>query len=603
MDEQSKQGRPSNEQNDQHLLSHLKEFWDEGVSNYTKSFRKLQVLDQTDRGELWKAIGAKFPPYQILPDTNFVTYVKSNMLASIYCVSKSAEVLPTSDKDKQLCVDLNLMLDNFWDTHKVGFYQFQAGERASLLNLGITQVGWDEELVTGVDESLQKGNVKLKNIDPMKFMRDPYAVDLATSNWCCTYEDYHKSVLLRNTNYNKAMQQFLNRKEGDVLTKPVENGISKSGADGYYTLVCWWVRNNSGGIDEIHTVNNEHILWCKFNIKPSTFPFAMLYCNLPNSSLIGCSEPAKIFANNVAYNLLDSMAMTAEYKNQNPPKFISADSKINIQSFAKHGEEANKTFVVNGDAERAVHYHQFPQVSNFMSVLKQSLEYGIQNVSGVDGHYTGRNTGSIITTGGTEEMLNRVTLIDTPKITMYEDYCKSLTELILRNMLEFAPDRSYFIKEPNKANTYKTVKVSFPSINAETLFQYSINISSELPKNKQRIASLATELLEKQAQYRRDGTGNVDWITEEEWLMFQDLPFKEFLMERMGVQRNENLVEEVAQVLYNYSGLVQNGATADEAMQQTAANLMQTRQGQPPDLENLAQAPQQPGTGAPVVGQ
>ena len=31
--------------------------------------------------------------------------------------------------------------------------------------------------------------------------------------------------------------------------------------------------------------------------------------------------------------------------------------------------------------------------------------------------YTGRDTGSIITTGGTEEMLNRVTLIDTS-----EDY-------------------------------------------------------------------------------------------------------------------------------------------------------------------------------------
>lgn len=584
------------------ILNKLRTFWEEGSSSYRTAFKKMQVLDKTDRGELWKAIGAKFPPYQILPDTNFVTYVKSNMLASVYCVSKSAEVLPTTDQDKDLCVNLNLMLDNFWDTHKVGFYQFQAGERAALLNLGITQVGWDESLVMGVDESLVKGNVKLKNVDPMKFMRDPYAVDLDASNWCCTYEDYHKSVLLRNGRYAQAMKKFLASNEGDVLTKPVDTGLNKANANGYYTLVCWWVRNSTGGIDEIHTINNEYVLWEQTDIKPSKFPFAMLYCNLPNSSLIGCSEPAKIFANNVAYNLLDSMAMTAEYKNQNPPKFISAESKINVQSFAKHGEEANKTFVVNGYADKAVHYHQFPQVSNFMGTLKQSLEYGIQNVSGVDGHYTGRNTGSIITTGGTEEMLNRVTLIDTPKITMYEDYCKKLTELILRNMLEFAPARSYYIKEPNKAHSYKTVEVPFPDIDANTLFQYSINISSELPKNKQRIAALATDLLEKQAQYRRDGTGEINWITEEEWLMFQDLPFKEMMLERMGIQRNENLVEEVAQVLYNYSGLLQNGASPDEAMQQTATNLMATRQGQPPDLENLATAVQQPENGAMPLG-
>ena len=114
------------------------EHFDQGTTVYAKDFQRMRVLDMTDRGELWKAIGATFPKYQILPDTNYIAYVKNNLLASIYSVTKSAEIIPTSDKDKDICINLNVALDCLWDTENVGYYQFQAGERAALCNLGIT---------------------------------------------------------------------------------------------------------------------------------------------------------------------------------------------------------------------------------------------------------------------------------------------------------------------------------------------------------------------------------------------------------------------------------------------------------------------------------
>ena len=211
-----------------------------------------------------------------------------------------------------------------------------------------------------------------------------------------------------------------------------------------------------------------------------------------------------------------------------------------------------------------------------------SLAADIQTVSGVDQRYTGRDTGSIITTGGTEQMLARVTLIDTPKIVLYEEYCRTLTELVLGNMVEFSPKRKFFRKKPDSTQ-YETIEVDFPKIDKDTLFNYRISISSELPKNKQRIAAMATELLKAQAQYRADGN-SVDWITEEEWLMFQDLPMKEYMLERMGVQRQENALEEVAQILYGYSQLIDQGATPDQAMQGMAESLMRTRSGRLPPM-------------------
>ena len=287
---------------------------------------------------------------------------------------------------------------------------------------------------------------------------------------------------------------------------------------------------------------------------------------------------------------MDSIALTSEYKNQRPPKFVSNGSGLNIQAFNKHANDADYTFIVNGDASKAVHYHEFPQPSPTLPQLKQSIERGIEITSGVDGRYTGRDTGSIITTGGTEEMLNRVTLIDTPKIMNYEHYTKRLTQLILANFIEYCPKRKFFYKKPN-TNTWDTIEVEFSKLKAETLFDYEIDISSELPRNRQRIAAMANMLMEKQMQYSQQG--GVQLITEEEWLMFQDLPMKEYMLERMGVQRMQSAVEDVSQVLFGYADLVKKGMKPEDAILATASALENRRKGILPQEEMLPALEQQ----------
>lgn len=556
----------------------LKGFYDLAKAQYEKVHKRMMLLDSVDRGEFWTAFKAKYPAYQILPDTNFVNYVKSNILASIYTVTKSAEVLPTSENDKDLIININVALDNIWELSNVGYYQFQAGERAALLNVGYTQVGWDDNVVGGSGDAFYKGNIVLKNIDPIKFMRDPYAVDLESSAYCMTYENYHKSVFLRNANYADEFKKYETSGAGtsvDIPMQKVESSRKGNGQDNH-TLFIYWVKEDNQ-INEYHVINNEHLLYSRMDIKPSCFPFAELHCELPAGDLIGVSPAAKILANNIAYNLMDSIALTAEYKNQRPPKFVDGRSGLNIQEFVKHGEEADKTFIVNGDASKAVHYHQFPQPSTVLPQIKQGLERSVETVSGVDGRYTGRDTGSIITTGGTEEMLNRVTLIDTPKVVNYEKYTKQLTKLIIANFIEFSPTRKFFYRPMNQVQ-WESKEVDFPKIDSDTLFNYKLAISSELPKNKQRIAAMANMMMEKQMQYAQQGS-QVQLITEEEWLMFQDIPNKEYMLERMGIQRMQDAVEDVAQVLTEYASLVQQGTESNDALMAVAQNLKDKRAG------------------------
>lgn len=568
-------------------IAKLKEQFNLCQSQYTKEHRRMQVLDLTDRGGLWEALGAKFPAYQILPDTNHTSYIKNNLIASIYTVAKCAELLPTSEKDKDIIKNINIALEQEWTLTNISKMQKQAGCNAALHNIGITQIGWDENMISGGDV-IQKGQVRAKNISPLKFMRDPFAIDLKNSGYCMTYDKYHKSAFLANKNYRDEFKKYLDSKKysGTTLSTPEILGAKASSQqDDYYTLVTFWekVEDKEGNIviDEIHTINAEAVLYIRQAIKPNKFPFAILYCNEPGDALIGISEPARAFANSVAYNIMDSISLTSVYKNQRPPKFVSQESKLNVNAFAKHANDADYTFVVAGDASKAVHYHQFPQVDPHIGEITSRLEGNIKNISGVDDRYTGRDTGSIITTGGIEDQLNRVTIIDTPKIENFEDYAKQLTELVLANLIEFGAERKYFIKNENAANSWKTITVNFPKIETKTAFNYQINISSELPRNKARIAEMANQLMEKQLQYQQQGE-SVDLITVEEWLMMQDLPMKEYMLERMGIQRMNNEVENVSQTLFQFAELTKNGMDPQSALMAVAKSMKDKKLGNVP---------------------
>jgi hypothetical protein len=354
--------------------------------------------------------------------------------------------------------------------------------------------------------------------------------------------------------------------------------VSKNakGKKGYYTIYSYWV-NKEGKIHEIHVVNNEYVLLCKQDIKPSTFPFAELYCNLPAGDLFGTSECSKVFSNNLAYNIMSSIILTSEYKNQRPPRFVNGQSGINVATFVKHGNDADRTFIVQGDATKAVHYQQFPQPTQQAIQSMGFLSADVKTITGVDDRYTGRDTGSVLTTGGIENMLDQVTMIDAPKVENYERYCKRLTYLIITNCLNFSMKREYFTQNPRTLE-WKTVEVDFPNIDSDTIFSYEMAISSELPKNKSRIESVANHLMEMQMQYQGQGI-DVDIITPEEWLMMQDLPMREYMQERMGVQRTQNWVSLVSQAVTQYAGLVDNGVDPEEAIAATADTM--ARQSQP----------------------
>ncbi len=566
-------------------------------SHYTKITERMRILDGADRGKVWEVIKAKFPSYQLTPDTNWVNYIKENLLASIYTTGRFGTLIPKSEADVKFCIEFNAAMEIIWDNIKADYYQLLAGERAALLNLGVTMVGWDKRIIGGTKNEWYKGDIIFKNIDPMRFRRDPYADEFDNAEFCFYFDDYALPIIAEKPDYAERLQELkvlLDEKLG-AYTATTENSASTdrktpdATSTGYHRVTYYYHKYENAqspdgfSIAEVHLLDDKYVLYCKADLKPRMFPFSLLYCNLPAGDIVGASEPAKIFGNYVTYDLLNSIYATYGYKAQRPPRFVNIQSGINLRQFAQYGNDADKTFPVNGDARQAVHYAEFPALPPELLTVKNNLAVDMQATSGIDGSYTGKNTGSIQTTGGMDTLTAMVTQRDNTKVALYEQYTKRLEELVVSNMILFGDKRKYTVKDPITQGT-KEVLLDFPTVDDDIRFRYALNIQPYLPRNKARLAMAANMLLEKQAQYKMDPA----IITPEEWLLMQDIPFSDLIFKRMGIQRNTQITETVAKTLEMFADLVEGGIDPEEAVAQVA-NQLQAEQ-QPTSLGNTAGA-------------
>ncbi len=584
-------------------LQDLNDFFDMANNEYANVRKRMNLLDGADRSELWKTITAKFPKYQVLPETNHINYIKENLVASIYTVGKYAELLPKAQEQVETCNKINRVLSTIWENIHVAKYERKAGERAALFNIGITQVGWNKEVLGGTNSYFYRGDVVLKNIDPMKYMRDPYADCLDHSRFVVVWDDYHITTLRTLPIYKERLDELYKvygdnlGAEESSLSYEANNNRAKSNKaqNKYHLLQTFWVKYMDEGqkvqIAEIHVLDKKYVLYVNEKIAPVSFPFAELYCNEPGSDIIGVSEPAKVFKNYIAYNMLSSIVATHAYKAQRPPRFVNTQSGINIRQFAQYGADADKTFPVNGDASQAVHYGKFPDLPPTIDVLSQRLEYDIKDKSGVTDQYAGKDTNSVQTTGGMDALISRATGRDEVKIQLYEEYTKKLTELIIQFYIRYGDKRTYAVKDLT-TNKISNEEVNFADIPNNIGFDYSINIQTELPRNKMRLAQAANILLEKQVQYKP----TPEIITMEEWLLMQDIPFKDLIMSRINIQRNNDMTEQVTQILFQFAGLIEQGIDPEEALAMVTDSMQQAQnpdaamQGGQPAMGNQAGA-------------
>ena len=569
----------------------LRRFWDRAKSGKQRATKLFTLLNAFDKGKQWDVLNVKMPPYQLKPNTNWVKKTKNDIVNSVYAGGYVGNVLPIRAEDKNTADLLNRYLEYVFDKTDAYLMQLYAGERAALLNIGITQVGWDSTVISGTKDALSKGEVEFKNIDPLSFYCDPSATHPLKGQYIIIAEKMALTELEAEDQWQDRLKVY--RKIHDSSNRVEE--LEKYGLrtdvhaeDDTVSLMTYYVRrvNDAGGIkiDQVITIGGDFILGVKEGIKPNCYPFAILYSNLPNDDLYGISTPHDIMSLQLAVNMIDSIEATHAYKTQNPPKVIDKTSGINVRSFAKHGNDPDKVWVVNGNPNDIVRYIQPYPLSPNLPQLQARFNQMIPTITELDAAYTGRDTGSIQTTGGIEGQMARVSMSDNTRVALLEDYVKQMTKLVIQYYKEYGDKRWFRYNLSPDSSEVDFEEIDFEEIDSETDFDYTVHVSPQLPKNKARMAEWANIIMEKQMQYQPD----VQLMSPTEWLSYQDAPQKHLIYNRIRAEEQANTMDDIIGTIGGFAAMHQQGLTPEDAVQILAEEKEMSKRGQA--LGNTANA-------------
>lgn len=532
-------------------------------------------LDAYDSGNFWSHVKAKLPKHQMLVDTNYINYVKQNQVNSIYSGGYIADVAPRSAEDEDLARKVNMFLEFVYDDVNLNYYQLLAGERAALLNVGAIMIQWDGK----------KNKVVPRFIETASLYLDPAVRAYQEGSALFVAEIISKRDLYRSKpEYKEKLEQ--NKELGQAAStqygRHYIGSKTPTSNDNIVYLLNAFIKNDKGGIDQYVIGNENVILESKENIKPDCFPVAVLYALPPVKDVYGFNVTKLVLRNCLALNLLDSIGVTHVYAQQRRATLMRRDIGISVDYLSANINNPDTTIPVDGDPTKAVHQLDLPDLPNFLVEYRARLEESIFLISGVDPIYTGRQTNSVTTTGGVERMQQRSSLTDATKITMLEYFTKQLTKMIFDFYVEFGDKYNVYNKAKHKA-LKEVYEIDFSKFRDKKIsFDFVMNASPYLPKNRVRYAEAATQVMEMQMQYQM----NPPLMTPEEWLGYQDFPQKDMMLQRIEAQRLKNDTDEITENVVNFSSLIQQGVTPEGAVQMLADEKAMMREN--PKLGNVA---------------
>ena len=332
---------------------------------------------------------------------------------------------------------------------------------------------------------------------------------------------------------------------------------------------------NGFRIDQIIYTKDEVILSYTKAIKPNYYPIVALYGLPPLKDAYGVGVCQRILKNVLSINILDSIAITHTYAAQRTPVILNESSGLTARRVQKDLNNPDRIFTINeGDIKNVLERLEYPDLPSNLQFIKDGLIDSVLMVSGIDEKYTGRDTGSVITTGGMERMQARMSMTDNTRIQGIERYARALTKMMIDFYSIHGGQRTFSTDPDYGDKVEEAMTIDFNKYKEDNgvkprAFSLTINASPLLPKNRARLAEAANIIMQVQMQYQQGGQ-QVKLITPEEWLFFQDFPQKHMMLDRMKIERLQNDHEQITSELSGFASMTENGMRPEEAVGQLA---------------------------------
>lgn len=573
--------------------------------------RVFKILDAADHSDIWKVFNRKIPSYVQTPVANMITIIKEATKASIMPTAFAGEFRPLSMNAKKIAETADKYFHMKWNAADMDNINSEAADYAYLHGTSGVLFGWQENIidpsdVTRLFNPKRLSNLQAKAYHPSNIFPDPSAVDVDEMRYLIFAERKSKSFLKSIPRFQKAMATIENANDSLGNTNPnyILDKTKQSMNDvvTFLTIYKKVMRVKTDPITNLQTLApavdviymaGRNILDVSPNIQPACIPFVPLYDEKVPNNFWGISKCYKVLSLVLTLNQLDSTEATAYFKNQNPTEFINNMSGLNVAEYQRKRNNPDAAFGVNCDPKLVQAYAERPELPKNLDSFRQYLITTIQEVSGVDSAYLGRNYGSIQTTGGVSQAIDRATMRDNTRIKSIDNFIHKELEIITQFFIMNGAKERFFPQNTSPRNMTEQTELEFDPATLATRQDIIIDVTNCAPRSNASYEEAAQKIFELQMKYAPGEKGYPDLITPEEFINWLNIPKaqKTVLLERMGNQMQNMKLEEYMAVLTCVGTLTQGGMSPEQALQEVVTLLTQTPMGQIPAKNPTAGAP------------
>lgn len=562
--------------------------------------RIFKILDAADHSDIWKTYNRKIPSYMQTPVNNPITIIKEATKASIMPTAYAGDYRPLTLGAKELAETANKYFQMKWNASNMDDVNGEAADYAYLHGTSGVLFGWNADIVDAADVSAQfsiHSEIQAKAWHPSNIFPDPEAATVDEMRYMFFAERKSKAFLKTIPRFAEAMYALDNANDslGHADPKYILDK-SKQSAKGVVTFLTCYKRvlrvkpdPVTGMLKHIPSVDivymaGRNILDVAKDIQPAVIPFVPLYDDKVPNNFWGISKCYKVLSMVLTLNQIDSTEATAYFKNQNPTEFINAMSGLNVSDYQNKKENPDSAFPVNCDPRIVQAYSERPELPKTIDAFRQYLLDMIQKVSGVDGAYLGQNYGSIQTTGGVSQAVDRATMRDATRIKAIDKFIRKELELITHFYIIHGQQQSFYPQDINKNQQTNANELQFNPADLIGRSDIEIAVSNSAPRSNQSYEEAAQKLFELQMKYQPATHGYPDLITPDELISWLNIPKAQqnVLRERMHVQMENMKVEEYTAVLTAVGSLTQGGMDPEMAVQEVAKQIESGMLGQVP---------------------
>jgi hypothetical protein len=562
----------------------------------------FKILDAADHSDIWKIYNRKVPHYVQTPVNNPITIIKEATKASIMPTAYAGDFRPLAVDARELADTANRFFQMKWNASNMDEINGEAADYAYLHGTSGVLFGWNNNIIDFSDITAQfntglHSQIQAKAYHPTNIFPDPGASVVDEMRYMFFAERKSKDFLRSIPRFQQALANLENTNDsyGNLDPNYILDKAKQSGKDIVTFLTCYkrvlrlkpnpltGIVTITPSVDIIYMAGRD-ILDVSKDIQPACIPFIPLYDEKVPNNFWGISKCYKVLSMVLTLNQLDSTEATAYFKHQNPTEFINSLSGLNVPEYQRKKDNPDSAFTVNCDPKTVQSYAERPDLPKNLDTFRQYLITMIQEVSGVDAAYLGRSYGSIQTTGGVSQAIDRATMRDNTRIKAIDKFIRKELELMVQFYIVHGKSETFFAQDIDLRRQVGGQELSFDPMVLVGRHDIEIVVSNSAPRSNASYEEAAQKLFELQMKYNPAEKGYPDLITPEELIGWLNIPKAQqnVLIDRMKYQMENMKVEEYTAVLTAVGTLTQGGMPAEMAVQEVAKMIEMSALGQLP---------------------